>query len=234
MRLTLLQLALHPENGIPVPGYLIQTGDGANILVDSGFPKNYAPQALGGRQLADQDYIVDQLAALGLAPDDIDYLVCTHFDPDHAGGHDTFRGAELIVQREHYEFAKTSGHPRLALMQAHWDHPELRYRLVDGDTTLVPGVELIATGGHVPGHQSLLLRLPETGVVILAIDAVIRADLFDPAGERAGPMDLDPAAARRSARRLAELARRERAALVVFGHDPEQWPTLRRAPEFYA
>jgi N-acyl homoserine lactone hydrolase len=234
MRLTLLQLALHPENGIPVPGYLIQTDDGTNILVDSGFPKNHAVPALGGIRLADQEYIVNQLAALGLAPDDIDYLVCTHFDPDHAGGHDAFRGAKLIVQREHYAFARAAGHPRLAHMQPHWDHPELRYRLVDGDTILVPGVELIETGGHVPGHQSLLVRLPDTGAVILAIDAVTRAALFDPESQAAGPMDLDAAAARRSVSKLAELARREQAALVVFGHDPEQWPTLKHAPEFYA
>jgi N-acyl homoserine lactone hydrolase len=234
MRLTLLQLAIHPEKGIPVPGYLIQTADGTNILIDSGFPKNYAPQALGGRQLADQDYIVNQLAALGLAPADIDYLICTHFDPDHAGGHDAFRGAELIVQREHYAFAKAGGHPRLALMQAHWDHPELRYRQIDGDTTLVPGVELIATGGHMPGHQSVLVRLPGAGVVILAIDAVAAGSDFRPDRQDIGPPDLDPEQTRRSAARLVELARREQAALVVFGHDPEQWPTLRRAPEFYA
>ncbi|HYF63457.1 MAG TPA: N-acyl homoserine lactonase family protein [Herpetosiphonaceae bacterium] len=233
MRLYLLQLALHPELGIPVPGYLIRADDGTNVLIDSGFPKNYAPQALGGRQLADQDYVVDQLAALGLAPDDIDYLVCTHFDPDHAGGHDAFRRSELIVQREHYEFAKAGGHPRLELMRERWGHPGLRYRLIDGDTTLLPGVELIATGGHMPGHQSVLVRLPVTGAVILAIDAVADGADFTPDRQDIGPPDLDAEQTRRSTARLVELARREQAALVVFGHDQDQWPTLRRAPEFY-
>jgi hypothetical protein len=38
----------------------------------------------------------------------------------------------------------------------------------------------VATGGHVPGHQSVLVRLPETGPVLLAIDAVPAAAYFDP------------------------------------------------------
>lgn len=59
-------------------------------------------------RLDDRDYIVAQLAALGITPSDIDYLVCTHFDQDHAGGHDAFPGAELIIQRRHYELARAS------------------------------------------------------------------------------------------------------------------------------
>jgi hypothetical protein len=52
------------------------------------------------------------------------------FDMDHAENHDAFRKAELIVQRKHCELAR-SGHPRLAAARAHWDHPALRYRLID-------------------------------------------------------------------------------------------------------
>jgi len=53
-----------------------------------------------------------------------------------------------------------------------WDQPIERIRLVDGDTELLPGLELIETSGHVPGHQSVLVRLPKTGAVLLTIDAV--------------------------------------------------------------
>ncbi|TMD28153.1 MAG: MBL fold metallo-hydrolase [Chloroflexi bacterium] len=98
--------------------------------------------------------MIEQLGDLGLRPDDIDILICTHFDPDHAGYHDAFTKAELIVQREHYELAR-SGHPRFAAIRAHWDHPALRYRLIDGDTELLPGLTLLETGGHTPGMQSL-------------------------------------------------------------------------------
>src|SRR6266700_3014348 len=69
-----------------------------------------------------------------------------------AGYNDAFPQAELIVQREHYELAR-SGHPRFAAARVHWDHPALRYRLIDGDTELLHGLTLLETSGHTPGHQ---------------------------------------------------------------------------------
>ncbi len=233
MRLYLLQMALLPGNGIPAVSYLIQTDDGTHVLVDSGFPKGFAAPGMG-LQLGERDSIVGQLAALGLAPSDIRYLVCTHFDQDHAGGHDAFPAAELIVQRRHYDVARTGQHARFERVRAHWDHPGLRYRLVEGDTTLLPGVELIETSGHVPGHQSVLVRLPQTGPVLLAIDAVTTAARFDPEIAELGPHDMDLAEVRTSTRKLLEIARREQVTLVIFGHDAQQWPTLRHAPDYYA
>jgi N-acyl homoserine lactone hydrolase len=119
-------------------------------------------------------------------------------------------------------------------MRSHWDHPSLRYRLVDGDTTLLPGIELIETSGHVPGHQSVLVRLPQTGQVLLAIDAVTQAAQFDAEARGLGPQDMDEADVRASTGKLVELARREGVALVVFGHDAEQWRTLKKAPDYYS
>jgi N-acyl homoserine lactone hydrolase len=232
MRLYLFQMAIVPTNGIPAVSYLIQTDDCTNILIDTGFPKNFEAPSMDLR-LDDRDYIVDQLAALGLAPRDIHYLVCTHFDQDHAGGHEAFPDAELIVQRQHYEVARAGTHPRFERMRAHWDHPSLHYRLIDGDTTLLPGIELIETSGHVPGHQSVLVRLPETGPVLLAIDAVTQAARFDAEVRVLGPHDMDLASMRASTRKLVELARREDVALVAFGHDSVQWSTLKKAPDYY-
>ena len=61
-----------------------------------------------------------------------------------------------------------SGGPRrgAAANRPRWDAPGLRHRLIDGGAVLPPGVELIATPGHVPGHQSVLVRLPRTGPVL--------------------------------------------------------------------
>lgn len=44
VRLYLLQLALL-ENGMPIPGYLIQLSDGTNILVDTSPPQDGTYQA---------------------------------------------------------------------------------------------------------------------------------------------------------------------------------------------
>lgn len=236
MKLYLMQLARGRETGSPVPGYLIQTDDGTNILVDTGFPRDAYDSIQGARdrwEIGEGDYVVDQLARLGLKPSDISYVVATHFDIDHAGGHDDFPDAEIVAQRTHYDAAK-GGHPRFQALRPHWDHPNLRYRLVDGDAELVPGVELIETSGHVPGHQAVLVRLPETGPVLLAIDAIPRADLLDPDTRAIGPYDSDEAGVRASTRKIADLARREGARLIIHGHNTDQWRTLKRAPEYYS
>ena len=222
MKLYILQYSVNPESGSPVPGYLIQTDDGTNVLVDTGFPAGQEPE---------EDFVVNRLASVGVAPGDIRYVVATHFDMDHAGAHDQFSDAEFVVQRAHYEAAKQ--HPRFDRAREYWDRPELRYRQVDGDAELLPGIELIESGGHVPGHQAVLVRLPNTGPVLLAIDAIPRASQLDPDTRPIGPYDMDEAATRASTRKLVELARREGVSLIVHGHDANQWKTLKKAPEYY-
>ena len=178
--------------------------------------------------------VVEILTTLGLTPRDIDLLVCTHFDSDHSGNHDQFPWSELIVQRTHYEAAHATMNERWTITRSHWDHPSLHYRLVDGDTELVPGVELIETSGHVPGHQAVLVRLPQTGPILLAIDAAAFEADFDPEIRMEDLVgEMDAAGVYASIRKLVELAKREGVMLVVFGHDTQQWETLKKAPEFY-
>jgi N-acyl homoserine lactone hydrolase len=238
MKLFLMQLAVLQPGDIPVPAYLIQTDD-TNILIDSGFPFDFAfhpPELDGGLriEMSADNFIVNRLNSLGLHPDDIDILICTHFDADHAGGHRAFVKAELIVQRSHYEIARQSELSRFAALREHWDDPSLSYRLVDGDVEVVPGVELIETSGHVPGHQAVLVRLPETGAVLLAIDAIPLSSMLNPDTRWIHPADMDEAGTRAATRKLIELAEREKVALIVHGHDAEQWATLKHAPEFYS
>ncbi|GCE28767.1 MBL fold metallo-hydrolase [Dictyobacter alpinus] len=210
--------------------YLVEMSDGKRILIDSGYPNDVPPSP--GMSASDQDKNVLQcLAELGLGPDNIDMLICTHFDVDHAGYHDAFPAAELIVQREHYELAR-SGHPRFAPARKHWDDPALRYRLVDGDTELFPGLTLLETSGHTAGHQSVLVRLPKTGPVLLAIDAVMLQFMFTPA-RKAGPIDDNEDQLRASTQKLLDLIEQEHIKLVIFGHDGAQWKTLKTSPAYY-
>ncbi len=238
MKLYLLQLAMKPGNGVPVPGYVIQTAN-ENILVDTGLPKRFIANANAtqsdpfGWVMREEDYVVNRLVSIGLTPQDIRYVVCTHLDPDHAGNHDAFPEAEFIIQRQHLAFAKTSGLQRFDVARAHWDNPHLRYHLIDGDTKLVPGVELIESSGHVPGHQSVLVRLPQTGPVLLTIDAITRSTMTDADTRHVASFDLSEADTRASTRKLMALAAREDIKLIVFGHDGQQWPTLKQAPESY-
>jgi N-acyl homoserine lactone hydrolase len=225
-----MQVAILPQVQIPIVCYLIQTGDGKHILIDSGLPDQF--QAPTGRPTPILGKnVFECLALLDLQPDDIDLLICTHFDLDHCGHHENFPRAELIVQRKQYEIAY-SGHPRFTASRPHWDLPKECYHLVDGDTTLLPGVELIETSGHVPGHMSILLRLPQTGPVLLTVDAVPNEESFRP-DRQIGPLDLDAEKTIASTIKLHEVVRREQVALTIFGHDGHQWPTLKMLPDYY-
>jgi N-acyl homoserine lactone hydrolase len=238
MKLYLMRLATFPAMGdAPVPGYLVQTDDGTNVLIDTGMPRQligaYGTSPDVFAKVEEQDHVVSQLASIGLVPDDIAHVIATHFDGDHAGNHDQFPAAEFVVQRAHYEAATVQGLERLQGTRSAWDAPGLRYRLVDGDTELLPGIHLIETSGHVPGHQAVLVRLPETGPVLLAIDAIPFASVLDPDTREITQFDMEEEGVRASTRKLADLASRE-GAMIVHGHDPQQWATLRTLPEYYS
>jgi N-acyl homoserine lactone hydrolase len=226
-RLYLMQVGSMPEYEIPIVCYLVQTGHGKNILIDSGLPEVIPEDASEFENGID---VVEQLASIGLTPDDIDIVISTHYDGDHAGRHATFTNAQYVVQRSHHMDAATN--PRYASIRSQWDQPIERIRLVDGDTELLPGLELIETSGHVPGHQSVLVRLPKTGTVLLTVDAVPFGEGFtrDKQDDDDNP---DAEAIHASTVKLLDLVEREHIGLVIFGHDMAQWQTLKQAPEFY-
>nr|NIO13379.1 MBL fold metallo-hydrolase [Xanthomonadales bacterium] len=217
---------------IGVPGYLIQTQAGLNVLVDTGFPAWYADdparasRADGlesfGRvlRLDHSNLPAAQLARIGLETGDIGLLVLTHTDIDHVGGIAEFPQATIVLGQAERLLAR----PRYFGDRSPIAWPDnVQYRVVHEDTALCPGVALLSTPGHSPGHLSLLVRLPETGAVLLAGDAISR-----PAELEEGFADAwDPERAQASAERLMATARRE-GALIIYGHDPAQWNRLRR------
>ncbi len=226
-RLYLMEVGSMPEYEIPIVCYLVQTTDGQNILIDSGLPEVIPEDA---QEFENGKDVIEQLASLGLQPDDIDTVISTHYDGDHAGRHASFTKAKYVVQRVHHLDADTN--PRFAALRSEWDQPMERIRLVDGDTELLPGLELIETSGHVPGHQSVLVRLPKTGTVLLTVDAVPFAGGFT-RGEPDEGTNPNGEAGRASTIKLLDLVEREHIGLVIFGHDQGQWETFKQAPEFY-
>lgn len=210
--------------------YLIAMSDGQHILIDTGLPAGFQ-RPVEAPPSRDNKNILEHLEDLRLRPSDIKTVISTHFDVDHAGYHDSLAAAEFIVQREHYNLAR-AGHKRFAPARDHWDHPSLRYRLVDGDAQLFTGLALLETSGHCPGHQSVLVHLPHTGPVLLVIDAVMLQSQFT-MERKPWPNDDNPQMLLASTRKLLDLVEREQVTLVVFGHDGMQWQLLKKAPEFY-
>ena len=227
LRLYLMQVGDMPKYQIPIVCYLVQMGDGKNILIDTGLPT--VPPEEGSDFENGQD-VIQQLASIGLTPNDVDTVISTHYDLDHAGRHAAFTKAQYVVQRVHHLDANNN--PRFAALRPQWDQPIERIRLVDGDTELLPGLELIETSGHVPGHQSVLVRLPKAEFILLPIDAVSFGKDFN-RNEQDYGSNPDANAIRVSTIKLLELVEQKHIGLVIFGHDNEQWKQLKKMPEFY-
>ncbi len=236
VKLLVLQFGMHPLTHVPVPGYLIEMADGSRVLVDTGFPPSSRSSTRGLHwfRITPDDNVSRRLEALGLDTGSVQYVICSHFDPDHCGGHDLFPHAKFFVQRRHYEIAVSGQHPRFQMHREHWDNPALKYELVNGDEEVLPGICLIETSGHVPGHQSVLLKMQSARKVLLTIDAMSSAAASDPETYTAHPFDMDPEEMRKSIGKLRSMIVSEGVDQVVFGHDPGQWVELLQAPAYYS
>jgi N-acyl homoserine lactone hydrolase len=73
-----------------------------------------------------------------------------------------------------------------------------------------------------------MVQLPETGWVLLTSDAISRASEIDE--KFVGSWDVDQAI--HHGDRLMKMAT-ERDAFIIFGHSPEDWPTLKKAPHWF-
>jgi N-acyl homoserine lactone hydrolase len=218
---------------IPVACYLVLTGDAA-ILFDAGFAPRAIPGLLRNDPLArftDADLLVHRLDALGLTPNSVDAVVLSHLHFDHAGGASLFPKSELIVQQDEYAYASyPAAFFASFYYRKNFDLPGYRWRFIDGDSELVPGVTILRSDGHTPGHQSLFIELPEAGPVILAGDCCYWQEHI----EREHPPGVvwNPTLAFHSIKRLKTLARLTRATIFP-GHDPLFWQTVKQAPDCY-
>ncbi len=221
---------------IGICGFLIRTDAQECILIDTGFPAKYAEDT-GAATQEDRLYefgeVLDcrphhmpaaQLALAGVQPADITLHILTHSHIDHIGGLHDFPQAPILMAAVERALPKP----------LYWggvqplDWPERDYLLVDGDIHLGPGLDMLLVPGHAPGQLALRLDLPETGTVLLTSDAISRPDEI--AEAFAGSWDEAQAVA--SGARLMALADRDRA-FVIYGHCPQQWPGLRKAPDSY-
>jgi glyoxylase-like metal-dependent hydrolase (beta-lactamase superfamily II) len=218
---------------IPVTCYLVRTAD-ALILFDTGVSPRAVPGLLRTDPLArftEADLLAHRLQSAGVAASDVDLVVLSHLHYDHAGGAEFFRDAELVVQKDEYSYAHYPASFFAGFYyRKNFDLPGYRWRLLDGDTELAPGVTVLRTDGHTPGHHSLMVELPETGPVILTGDACYWHEHVEK--ERVPGVVWNPTLALHSIKRLKTLARLT-GARIFPSHDPVFWATVKQAPDGY-
>ena len=111
-----------------------------------------------------------------------------------------------------------------------FDLPGYRWRLLDGDTELAPGLTILRTDGHTPGHQSLLVDLPTAGPVLLTGDACYWLEHVEK--ERVPGVVWNPTLALHAIKKIKTVARLV-GARIFPGHDPAFWKTVIQAPDAY-
>ena len=221
---------------IGICGFAIQTDAGEVVLIDTGFPAKYvvdaklatAQDGLGsfGRvlEITPENTPEAQLAKLGLSKSDVTLMIQSHTHIDHVGHMDGFPGVPILIAGAERALPRPlywSGKQAMA-----W--PERDYHLVTRDETLGPGFDVLLCPGHAPGQLAFMVRLPDTGWMLLTSDAISRAAEIDEGF--AGSWDVPLAV--HHGDRLMRLAR-EKDALVIYGHSPQQWPGLRKAPDWF-
>ncbi|HVY57955.1 MAG TPA: N-acyl homoserine lactonase family protein [Xanthobacteraceae bacterium] len=168
--------------------------------------------------------LASQLDQLGVKPSDIKFVAISHTHPDHIGNVELFPQSMLLVQKAEYEWPGASGGPRFK--------PEHPVTKLEGDHDVFGdgSVRILSTPGHTPGHQSLLVKLPKTGAILLSGDAVHFKSNWENRGVPAGNFDKEKTLA--SMQRIADVLAQEHAQLWI-NHDKAQRDTLKMAPEYY-
>ncbi|MDF1670734.1 MAG: N-acyl homoserine lactonase family protein [Roseovarius sp.] len=230
---------------IPVPWFLIKHPKG-NIVIDGGNAIETAIDKRGhwGAVVDTYDPImdvkencVDQCRSVGVEPEDVNYVLQSHLHLDHSGAIGRFPNARHYVQRIEYEYAfNPDWFSEGAYIRADFDRPGLDWKFLGGEYTdnydlFGDGtIRMIFTPGHSPGHQSFLINLPNTGPMLLAIDAAYTLDHWD---DKALPgLVCSSVDAAHSVAKLHKIAQ-DTGAVVVTGHDPVLWDTFRKAPQAF-
>jgi N-acyl homoserine lactone hydrolase len=218
----LCALVVHPQGAL-----LWDTGLNESV---NRLPAD-APSAPGRPRPGDRvaRTLTSQLAEIGYRPSDITYLALSHSHWDHTGNVADFLGATWLAQKAERDLM--FGERPLA-NQADFDGLRTsRTRIVEGDYDVFGDgtVRLIATPGHTPGHQALLVKLPKTGAVILS------GDLYHfPEELTLHPTPRGPNAAQIAASmaKVQQLLQQTKGQLWI-QHDILGWASLKKAPAYY-
>ena len=210
---------------------LVETPD-ALVLIDNGLGNKESDKfkdIYGIDNDGAPTRLEDSLREAGFKPDDVDFMIDTHLHFDHAGGNTrvdedgqvrlTFPRAQYVVQRGEFEWA----HSRNERIQAsyilqNFDPVEKagRFRFVEGETEILPGIWSRSTPGHTPHHQSIVVKSEGETAIFLA-------DVMPTSAHLPLPWimgyDVEPLVTLESKRSLLAQARQDKW-LLVFEHDP--------------
>lgn len=168
--------------------------------------------------------LASQLEQIGVKPADVKAMGVSHTHPDHIGNVEMYPQATLYVQKAEYDWPGANNEPRFK--------PSHPVELLSGDKDVFGdgSLTILSTPGHTPGHQSLLVKLPQTGAVVLSGDAVHFRSNWENRRVPVNNVSKDQSLA--SMQKIADKLTKEKAQLWI-NHDKAQRDSQKMSPEFY-
>jgi len=159
--------------------YLVKHGNDY-LVWDAGNPAATPDKTL---PTSPASSLVEQLAQLKLTPAQITYVGISHYHGDHVGQVASFPQATLLIGKGDWD-ALTDAKPIAAANPANFAHwisgggkvePQSGDKDVFGDGSVI----MLNTPGHTPGHHSLLVKLKETGNMLISGDLAHFRENYD-------------------------------------------------------
>jgi glyoxylase-like metal-dependent hydrolase (beta-lactamase superfamily II) len=200
-----------------------------NILVETGLGDAIPEKWRINYGVEGPSQMLGQLRQIGLDPLDIDVVILTHLHFDHAGGcihikngdfTPIFPAARHVVQLQEWEDALAPDQRSRASYMKDLLLPLDRgglLQLIEGSSEIVPGIQVVNTGGHTRGHQVVLIASGGKQALYTGDLIPTRSHLKIPyiAG-----VDLFPLETMRQKEKMIQRAVEE-SWLILFGHDTE-------------
>jgi glyoxylase-like metal-dependent hydrolase (beta-lactamase superfamily II) len=199
---------------------MVNTGDKL-VLIDVGSRGKFRPPNTG--------FLLDNLRAAGVMPEDVDVVVITHGHGDHlwgvtsADGQITFPNAEHVFSETEWNFWMQPNHPLASGGWARTYNENMkavapikdRVRTVKADQEVVTGIQAIALPGHTPGQIGLQITSGQETLIVTA-DAVLNRTISFDHPEWEFAYDLDPQQGVTTRRSLLDRAATDRTLLSTF------------------
>ena len=200
-----------------------------NILIETGNGTKWTPKLRDIYAIDEGDPLAQNLATAGVSPSQVDLVINTHLHFDHAGGNTkllddhavpTFPNAQYIVQADEFAHAANpSERDRASYFEDNFlpMRQSGQWKLISGDTEILPGISVVRTPGHNTSIQAV--QLTGGGKTVFFV-----ADLFPTRHHL--PLawimayDLYPLQTLETKRKWMRTIV-EDGWIVVFGHDPD-------------